>query len=546
MFHVVRDRSRQLKDALTDPHRLSMYFSNMTAFSLFSRDMLDAKLRSTRRVVDIEALLAAMFAFAARHWPRFSNEAVLSDPTAAQFASAASVRLHQALEEHGDRSPPLCIIQAYALLSFYELSRSVRPRSWRILGECIRLAYEMRLHAVDEGFSASTFSEMSHQDVAHWVAREERRRTWWAIWEMDVYASTLRRLPTAIDWAQNATLLPVSDKHWIEKSYQASCFLAPDPNSRWKNLLESGNRCAKAWFILVNSVMRNTQVLVYAFDNNKHPHAGDRSIDLTLMANVLSCASMSLPDEVVYNGELLRFRNSGDGTAQAQNDADKYALHLMIQLSHFMINHHLIRSQAPWLNETGGDILSSPEPSTTTLAVWTNYLSASEEIVTIVRNSSAHHYRYVNPFLVKTIWFAAAAQCSCRVFGPPSLTRQHRLADSNLDLLQLIIDRFSTFWGITEVLRAKLARIERGLFGLMRPGHSTPQQNEQQGSSNMDFVFENNDSAAAMNHAPSHMPDADWTSVFGMGNETYNGDLFNDMGGGFPFGLDDLIIPGNA
>lgn len=539
-----------ITEAPANTSRLSLYFTNMTAFSLFSRDMLEAKLSSIKRATDREALLAAMFAYAARFKTPSPDEGFIgSCPAAAQFASIASQRLHQALEEHGDRSPPLCIVQAYALLSFYELSRSVRPRSWRVLGECIRLAYEMRLHAVDEGFAGTDLTEFSTQDIEQWVAREEHRRTWWAIWEMDVFASTIRRLPTAIDWAQNATLLPVSDDKWFKRSYQTSCFLAPEPNARWKSLVESGNRCAKAWFILVNSVMRNTQVLVYAADTNRQLYEGDRSAGLTLMANILSCTSMSLPEEVVYNGELLSFREQGDGTTgpcSPQADADKYGLHLMIQLSHFMINHHFIRSQARWLVAAGGEAASSSHPSSSSEAVWKNYLNASEEIITIVRNSSPHHHRYVNPFLVNTIWFAATAQCSFRVFGPSTLSRQYRLAASNLDVLRLTIDRFMTFWGSTEMLKAKLARIERGLVGLMHPEQSERQPSVRQDANDPGLMLRN-DNTVGMRAATTVGPSqTDWTSIFGMGNENFDHDFFNSMDGGFPFGLDDLIIPTNV
>jgi hypothetical protein len=95
-------------------------------------------------------------------------------------------------------------------------------------------------------------------------------------------------------------------------------------------------------------------------------------------------------------------------------------------------------------------------------------MNASEEIVTVVRNSSRDHHKYVNPFLANTLWFAAAAQCACKVFGPATFNK--RLTSSNLDLLKLTIDRFILFYNGMENLKGKLARIEAGLKSLMASG----------------------------------------------------------------------------
>jgi hypothetical protein len=131
-----------------------------------------------------------------------------------------------------------------------------------------------------------------------------------------------------------------------------------------------------------------------------------------------------------------------------------------------MIYHHKICARAPWLTSKGStEQATEPNPSAQANSEWSNYMSASDEIVLVVRNSSRDHYKYVNPFLANTLWFAAAAQCACKVFGPPSFNK--RLTSSNLDLLKLTIDRFISFWNGTENLKGKLARIEVGLKNLM-------------------------------------------------------------------------------
>lgn len=169
----------------------------MTAFCLFMEDMLEAKLASVTRLLDAEALLAAMFSFSAR----FQDASSIQQYQSSHFADMASKKISQALDEYGDASCSLCLLQACILHSFYELTRSVRSRAWRVLGQCIRIAYgELQLHLVDQEFDSSSPTADTDIDVEDWAQREEKRRAWWAIWEMDVFASTIRRLPTALDW----------------------------------------------------------------------------------------------------------------------------------------------------------------------------------------------------------------------------------------------------------------------------------------------------------------------------------------------------------
>lgn len=459
---------------------MAYYFTNMTAFSLFRPGSIEPKFAMMQHHSDAEALVASMFSFSARYCRDGDN-----CPSPSHFARIASLKLDESVDNYGDVPPPLWLLQASVLISFYQLTLSVRSRSWKKLGGCIRYAYDMHLHLVDANHDPAATSAQPALDIPHWALLEERRRAWWAVWEMDVFASTIRRLPTAIDASLNLTMLPVPDDCWFGERYQESCFLAEDSSLRWKHLAQSGNHSAKAWFIVVNSLMRNTQRIVYpagpVMQSLNGPNQADYSDELNIMANTLYCTITSLPTDLVYQGEALDFRikhtPSGDGdtgVSPRQRHADKYSIHLMTQLCRFMVYHHRICARAPWLAQrqqgpSDRDKPAGPSSNSTPTqqanSEWSNYINASEEIVMVVRNSARDHCRYVNPFLANTLWFAAAAQVACNVFGPASLNR--RLASSNLDLLKLTIEGFITFWGGMESLRGKLARIETGLQNLM-------------------------------------------------------------------------------
>jgi len=57
-------------------------------------------------------------------------------------------------------------------------------------------------------------------------------------------------------------MLPVDDASWFSRSPRRSCLLLPDPSARWKALVSANVLSPKAWFIVVNSLMRTTQLLV--------------------------------------------------------------------------------------------------------------------------------------------------------------------------------------------------------------------------------------------------------------------------------------------
>ncbi|KAH8904819.1 hypothetical protein BR93DRAFT_882487 [Coniochaeta sp. PMI_546] len=550
----------------------------MTSFTLFRPGSIEPKFAMMPNHSEAEALVAAIFSFSARHCRDAAVDQASDCPSPSYFAHIASTQLDESVDRYGDMRPPFWLLQAGILVTFYQLTLSVRSRSWKKLGDCIRYSYDLNLHIVDANHAPSSTTDRNTIDLQRWALLEERRRAWWAVWEMDVFASTIRRLPTAIDQSLNLTLLPVSDSCWFNNIYQESCFLVEDCSLRWKHLAQSGNQSAKAWFIVINSLMRNTQRIVYpagsAIKALNEKYAETNQNELDIMANCLYCTVASLPASLSYQGETLDFRpKSSPGDANArQEHADKYAIHLMTQLCRFMIYHHKICARAPWLTSKGPSS-QEPELSAQANSEWFNYMSASDEIVLVVRNSSRDHYKYVNPFLSNSLWFSAAAQTACKVFGPPSFNK--RLTGSNLDLLKLTIDRFISFWNSTENLKGKLARIEVGLKNLMASADGSgapdslasrqekpPAQSGVEDRLKRSAVVSNAADPGATVQFPMHAPDSlllgvaangwpdpstsafvpdlsDFTQPFNMGGQNFfSGDPMDVS----PFGLEELLM----
>ena len=466
----------------------------MTALSLFHRPSFDAKLSQMGSVKQVHALLAAMFSFSSRFmidvntsdWTETASEA----PSPSMFHSRVSPLIEESLCECEEGTPPLCLLQAMIINTFQELTHGVHSRAWRSLGLCTRIAYELQLHRIDLAMYSSRQVDDTHTSRL----AEERRRAWWALWELDVFASSVRRLPNAIDWTNNSTLLPIDDESWYTDKSCNSCLLSTDPRLRWKWLQESGNVSSKAWFIVVNSLMRDAQLLsdsqsllanpaksgVAISDNASAGSANETEIKLEVLANALYCLTIALPPRYSFRYQFLHFQAVGTlpATRSLQEDCAIYSIHMMIQVTRLMIYRHRVlgrphqdlRSRGvPWKPSSEANLQNEAQTldEASEKEAWSHYLDAADNIIAVIRNSSKHHIQYINPFVASTIWLAATAQVVGRLFGPP--TMDLNLAESNVDLLRSVIASFVSFWNMSDSLKTRLDTLEASLQTLKSP-----------------------------------------------------------------------------
>jgi hypothetical protein len=463
----------------------------MMSFSLFHQPSFDAKLRKISSKVQRHALLAAMFSFSARFREGFVTEQDIVIPSPDYFHGIATRLVNDALEESADNALSLSILQAMILINFQQLASGVRGRAWRSLGACVRIAYELELHLIDQKNDQNQDFTLS-KNVENWVLEEERRRAWWALWESDVFASTIRRLPTAIDWLRNETWLPVDDEHWFANKFCHSCYLVIDPHQRWKLLEKSGNKGGRAWHIVINSLMRSAQSIWGGSRRNPQlinkskgditpvtKSAEEAENEMSAVSDAICCFAMALPLNLTYRGEFLTFRASKYAAAKTsrQNDSDKYSIHIMKQLSRFMVYHHRVFRSVP--RDTGTVLPKGKSPNQ---GAWSRYLDAADDILAIIRNSSSDHIQYVNPYLASTIWLAAAAQVASRTFGP--VVANPKTVEANLDLLRLTFNRFVSFWNLSDILLERLNNLEARLQSLLSNEHGAGQLDPQAESIN--------------------------------------------------------------
>ncbi|KAK5532103.1 hypothetical protein LTR23_009695 [Exophiala sp. CCFEE 6169] len=498
------------------------FFDTFPSFQLFHRPTFWDKLQQIQSSNELNALLAAILIFAfsdqeASHDPCLESAAarISLDSTkdlSQHFGNLAEQFAEQAMHEYAEQGVPLPLLQAMILINHWLLIRSVRGKSWRYLGVCVRCAYELNLHAVDKGKQPHDRIE----DVEQWQEDEEKRRAWWAIWEMDVFASVVRRCPTGIDWSYNETFLPAPDKNWFGNDPQESCCLEPSIVDRWKKLRGSGNKSHKAWFLVVNSLVKDAQNVSQGaeVDMNKTSEqsrhskycspaqiqleqarrareARDGYNKVSALHNVLQCIVEMMPAELRYLNQFLNFSprdSESPATTTRLLHQEIYSMHMVVQYARLMIYKFFIfRGQMSWghleaelakfkEHAEGGLApqrqFGSNAPNNAARQCFVLYLQASQNVVNIIQRTQSNHYKFVNPFLANTIWLATAVQILKRELLPAD-TSERELSASNAELLRMTYLQFESYWGISNMLERNLSALEVELNNIRESSRRT-------------------------------------------------------------------------
>ncbi|EXJ63258.1 uncharacterized protein A1O5_11579 [Cladophialophora psammophila CBS 110553] len=466
--------------------------AGLKSLSIFHQPSFPDKIRGIQDRNHLIALFAAIFSLSSRlatedKIPQGEDSRNISH----QELHALSLQyIHSSLEACSSNAPPLCLLQAITLAGYYKLVNGVYGPAWRLVGTGVRIAYELRLHLVD--CKACEKVPTRDSELMMWSSNEERRRCWWALWEMDIFASTIQRAPTAIDWSANDTFLPVSDECWFTNTYQASCLLHGSPEERWKRLKRSGNENSTAWAYLLASLMHDGRLLSQEsikgiISNSDLPNdvpklaqyysqdyrrkAQGFSDRLSSLVKAYQDVRENLPTTLAYRGEYLSFAlaEGEDPFSTRRTSAGKYIIHMMSASACFMIYQNyvfadIIEGLIPLSSSQSdedyfGRDTASNERSLVGKGL-RNYLEASDMVLRLLANCPEDHVRYVNPYYASTTWIAAALQ----VFKRFAL-RDHgsTLTQRQYDLLRRSYLQFNQFWETPRALLQNLDSLEARL-----------------------------------------------------------------------------------
>ncbi|KAH0594827.1 hypothetical protein MHUMG1_07662 [Metarhizium humberi] len=479
-------KSQSLGRTKDNEPQLLLYFTNMVAISLFHQPSFANKLEAITSKPQISALLAAMIGYAARFYStepgsvshdKFQRvQTTMKCPPPHHFLHLAGKLVDESLAECGDEPPPICVLQALIITTHCQLTRGVYGKAWRALGMCLRLAYELNLHLID----ARRGRRNSEMEPLEWRGDEEKRRAWWAIWEMDTYASTIRRTPRAWSWTHMDIFLPVDDADWFSDRPCPSAILERDPTKRWKALQTTRNHSPKAWYLVISSLTKDAQMISDPRGDTSQQIPGSTNLEssgrgrspgeearqhLEMLANAVQCFVLALPQHLRYRNQHLSFNPhvpSQPGLFQLH--CGIYNIFIMTQMARLMIHRcDLFRqpvyaARSDSINRGAAPSSSSSTPADLENPSMRQYFEASDNILAIVSHSDEDHVKHINPFLLSTIWLACAVQLVRMYVSSSRLSPG--LIKSRFDLLYLTYKRCVSFWDAKTALQEKLESLE--------------------------------------------------------------------------------------
>ncbi|EXJ82083.1 hypothetical protein A1O1_08152 [Capronia coronata CBS 617.96] len=193
---------------------------------------------------------------------------------------------------HGESMITIAHCQAWTLLASYEFKHMYFPRAWMSVGKAARLAQMMGLHRQDR---VGLDVKQTLPPPRDWTDREERRRTFWAAYCQDRYASVGTGWPMVIDEQDILTNLPASDKAFNSGQ--------PEPTPQLSDILNGEGASSLSPFggiiLLATLYGRNLTHL-------HRPDQQDKDYDLNgafwkrhrFLDNILLNTSLSLPSHL--------------------------------------------------------------------------------------------------------------------------------------------------------------------------------------------------------------------------------------------------------
>ncbi|OQU98705.1 Fungal specific transcription factor domain-containing protein [Cladophialophora immunda] len=228
-----------------------------------------------------QLLFMGIFALAARYMDTAHLIHVPPPERGDRFFIEAQ-RIHEMLRQ-SEAPPSILLLQGSILLAFYCFTSGPMALTWGLVSRCVDLSYALDLNSIDD--DPDDAPESSPEE---WITKEEFRRVWWLVWELDTFNSTTSRRPCMINKRRVTVHLPCSDEAWYAGTPVRSARLIPEPKEAWKSLENCANQDERAWYLVTKYLSS------IAHDLAQLP-AGVLSEQKQELAQSLCCLRLTLP-----------------------------------------------------------------------------------------------------------------------------------------------------------------------------------------------------------------------------------------------------------
>ena len=216
------------------------------------------------------------------------------------FAQKATALYAERLQRDAINESSLAFLQGCILLAFYLQTCEITTRGWLLIGTCCQLGIDLGLDRVDKDVTvtSSTSTTADGGAASQWSYKEEKRRAWWLVWELDVFTATILRRRRGISIDQMNILLPVSDSAWFSDTPTRSTFLVTDYLHTWQTLEAIPEADERAWFLV-------TSYMMAVAANLTAPDSISTLQDVLSFESTLDCFALLLPE--AFRLDLVRF-----------------------------------------------------------------------------------------------------------------------------------------------------------------------------------------------------------------------------------------------
>ena len=393
--------------------------------------------------------LFAMFSLAVRYLPDEWN-----GTSTAEYRHSAPAFHRAALEitEQRLELPSLEVLQALVLITIYEISLKISAHEYQRVILCSRIASDLRLNAVD--------AEEWAFDAEDWIRQEEKRRLWWAIWEMEAFVKIayLRSAPTSE--AEILTLLPASEDRWFSGQPEFSVYYHRDPLERWRILQKGGKSDPRSYHIVIISMMLHALQLgsksTYYSDMGPFRRALE-SFEATLPSNISSVGRFSFTKDRQLHNVL------------------SVNIHILIQTYNIPIITPLILltsssvtrylHRRAWSEDASRDQLIqiingkciTDEKDVLRAIAWKNTIQASDKVCALFEQIPISVPYMLGPYIASAVFSATSSQVVAQVFSIDQTMSQ--LANHRRQVLHSALESILIWWGTDRALLTRLAEI---------------------------------------------------------------------------------------
>ncbi|KIV88355.1 hypothetical protein PV10_08046 [Exophiala mesophila] len=397
------------------------------------------------------------------------------------------------------QEPSLDFVEACVILAFHHLSAGRIGPGSVLISVCIRFAYDLSLDVIDDDGNLFTVvdgcAEKRVEDNSEsWLKKEECRRLWWSIWELDIFISTLSIHPYGIARGEIKVLLPAPNDNWLRGVPTQSAFIHHHCESTWKSLINCPNQSARSWFLVANHI--KSDIILHARRLSGTSAASKQMLEMNLCN-----FKLSLPSD--FQLRSLYFTDDN----QEQNNWI-VAIHLIIATCETILErsscHREDDYNLTWNPTTQGNALFSKRI--------TSYIYQVGQVWT------AEFIRYCHPFI------------SCAVMVPSCTdVYDSELAIQGREVARLIMTHIAQYWGLGSTMLRLLSFIEQGVDTEIDP----PARKERQALLKQYSVLLPSMSRRKVSHdgRPEKLPDQDPViQLSTTGSATTSHQVFNDDG----------------